>query len=86
LPTSIDFNIPPQFTVTVDKEPFLICDFEKNGTRKFVLFSSERQLDMLFNSELLFMDGTFDVAPAQFKQLYTIHAIKRHQGPDSSFL
>ncbi|CAM4846735.1 unnamed protein product [Rotaria magnacalcarata] len=79
LPTSIDFDVPLQFTVTVDKEPFLICDLKQNGTRKFILFANERQLGLLFNSELLFMDGTFDVSPAQFKQLYTIHAIKHDQ-------
>ncbi|CAF1936087.1 unnamed protein product [Rotaria magnacalcarata] len=79
LPTSIDFDVPLQFTVTVDKQPFLICDLKQNGTKKFILFASERQLGLLFNSELLFMDGTFDVSPAQFKQLYTIHAIKHDQ-------
>jgi hypothetical protein len=35
--------------------------------------NTEQQLEMLFESEWIFLDRTFDACPSQFKQLYTIH-------------
>ena len=35
---------------------------------------------MLFNSEHIFIDGTFDVVPKPFKQLVTIHGLRSESG------
>jgi hypothetical protein len=44
-----------------------------------ILFATDKQLETLFSSEWIFLDGTFDSCPAQFKQLYTIHCLKFQQ-------
>ena len=42
---------------------------------RILVFSSDYQLDMLFSSPILYMDGTFSKAPKHFKQIYILHAI-----------
>ena len=44
-----------------------------------LLFATDKQLETLFSSEWIFMDGTFDSCPSQFKQIYTIHGLKFQQ-------
>jgi hypothetical protein len=44
-----------------------------------ILFATDKQLETLFSSEWIFLDGTFDSCPSQFKQLYTIHCLKFQQ-------
>ncbi|CAF4766639.1 unnamed protein product, partial [Rotaria magnacalcarata] len=41
-----------------------------------ILFATDKQLEVLFSSEWIFLDGTFDKCPKQFQQIYTIHALK----------
>lgn len=59
---------------TTSDEQFLIYDKHKiiSGYR-IIIFASPKALEFLANSSEWYMDGTFDVAPQLFKQLYTIH-------------
>lgn len=41
-----------------------------------LLFGSIEQLELLFDSTIIMMDGTFSATPPFFDQVYTIHAIK----------
>ena len=41
-----------------------------------LLFGSVEQLQLLFDSPIIMMDGTFNASPPFFDQVYTIHAIK----------
>jgi hypothetical protein len=41
-----------------------------------LLFGSIEQLELLFDSPIITMDGTFNASPLFFDQIYTIHAIK----------
>jgi len=44
-----------------------------------LLFATDKQLETLFSSEWIFLDGTFDSCPSQFKQIYTIHGLRFQQ-------
>ena len=44
------------------------------------MFSSEEQLKVLLQSDVLFADGTFKVAPKLFEQLYVIHGFQNGEG------
>lgn len=52
----------------------------KHSKDRILVFASDLQLELLFDSDVLFMDGTFDTTPENFKQVYLIHAHKFGQG------
>jgi hypothetical protein len=54
--------------------------FPNRGKEQILVFSRDVQLELLFESDIVFMDGTFDITPAQFKQVYVMHAHKFGQG------
>jgi hypothetical protein len=56
-----------------DPRPFLLYDNGTDATERLLIFSTEEHLHLLGRSETLFMDGTFDVAPKIFAQLYVVH-------------
>ncbi|CAF3028998.1 unnamed protein product [Rotaria sp. Silwood2] len=74
LPTSIEFDIPTIYTQTLDAKEFLFKDTQTRGKRELI-FASEQQLVMLFESKHIFIDGTFLVCPPFFDQVLTIHGV-----------
>ena len=40
-----------------------------------LIFSTKNNLELLSEADIIFMDGTFSVAPRLFKQLYTLHVL-----------
>jgi len=78
IPTSSDFDIPDFYRHTLNGRLFICTDrFIRN--KRMILFATDKQLETLFSSEWIFLDGTFDSCPTQFKQLYTIHGLKFQQ-------
>ncbi|CAF1931047.1 unnamed protein product [Rotaria magnacalcarata] len=57
----------------------------KRGQDRILIFASDQQLKLLYESSTIFMDGTFDIAPAPFKQVYLIHAENFGQGLPVAF-
>jgi hypothetical protein len=71
--------MPYQKTLT--QEQFLLMDFYlKRGKDRVVVFATVKQLKLLFNSETIFMDGTFSVTPAGFEQIFLMHVQHFGQG------
>ncbi|CAF4645566.1 unnamed protein product [Rotaria sp. Silwood2] len=70
VPHDQKFVVPPVYLETYSKERFLIYDKRKSqyGGR-LMMFASPEQLDVLFHSDILFVDGTFRVSPILFEQL-----------------
>ena len=74
-----DLVIPLQFT-RYEREPnvfenFLLYDSGQGAREnRLLIFSTQRNLDILQRSTNWAMDGTFDVAPPLFSQLYSIHS------------
>lgn len=75
LPQSCLFDIPDAYKLTLDKKRFLLLDQSLARRERLLLFSSDYQLDILFNAHTVFMDGTFSKSPLYFSQIYIIHAV-----------
>ncbi|CAF4256090.1 unnamed protein product [Rotaria sp. Silwood2] len=78
LPTSADFDIPDFYQQTLNGAQF-ICTNKIIKKKRMILFATDKQLEVLFSSECIFPDGTFDKYPKQFQQIYTIHGLKFQQ-------
>jgi hypothetical protein len=75
LPRTVDaIVIPPAFQTTISGQRFLLSQHVNND---FIIFATPDNLRMLCQADTLFMDGTFDIAPRLFSQIYTIHAFLR---------
>ena len=72
-PTSLNFDIPPQSTTLANGENCLLYDHGP-GAGRFLIFSTQRSLEMLAQSSSWFIDATFKVVHGIFFQLLSIHA------------
>ena len=52
---------------------------EEAGNERVIIFACEEDLELLANTDALYVDGTFDHLPSHVKQLYTIHGNVRGQ-------
>lgn len=75
LSQSCTFNIPDQFALTTDRKRFLLIDESPVRRERLLVFASDRQLDVLFEAETIYMDGTFSKTPPHFTQIYIIRAV-----------
>jgi hypothetical protein len=75
IPKTFAFDIPILYQLNANSEKFLLADGDSADFDRILMFSSHRQLQILFDSEIIFCDGTFASAPPQFQQIYTIHGI-----------
>lgn len=69
-----EFKLPSIFANTNQGERFHILEVDL-GEDKVIGFASSKCLNILFDSNDIFIDGTFDVAPKPFKQVVTVHAM-----------
>ena len=67
--------IPNEFATTERGDRFLFYDSGVGDENRILLFATDQALDLLRSSDNWFGDGTFDVSPEIFFQVYTIHAI-----------
>lgn len=81
IPKSCTFDIPVFYQQTLTQKRYLLMDFFlKRGENRVIVFSTDQQLELLFNSETIFIDGTFGVAPDGFEQIFLIHVHHLGQG------
>ncbi len=81
IPTSCVFEIPVTYQQTLSEKRLLSMDFYlKRGKDRVLVFASDQQLELLFDSDIIFMDGTFSTAPENFDQVFLIHVQKFGQG------
>ncbi|XP_014298070.1 uncharacterized protein LOC106693699 [Microplitis demolitor] len=64
--------IPDIYKTVNDDELFLLHD-SGGGADRFLIYATEKNLDLLAECTMWFCDGTFSSVPLIFKQLYTIH-------------
>ncbi|CAF4467107.1 unnamed protein product, partial [Didymodactylos carnosus] len=77
IPNNVDFPcVPILLQSTKRNEIFLRVDTGP-GADRILIFSSPEQISILESSDDFFIDGTFDVVPEIFYQLYVIHAVHR---------
>lgn len=81
IPTSCVFEIPDAYRKTLSNKQFLLMDFYlKRSKERVIVYATTQQLQLLFNSSTIFMDGTFGVAPLGFEQVFLIHVQHFGQG------
>ncbi|CAF4487910.1 unnamed protein product, partial [Rotaria sp. Silwood2] len=68
LPNCCLFDIPDDYTKTIDGNRFLLTDEVLARRERLLMFSSDHQLDLLFQSRIVYMDGTFAKSPPHFLQ------------------
>lgn len=80
-------DIPERFKQTKDGQRFLLFDShgdddeeddaeDENSTPRIIIFSSQKQLEILERASYVHYDGTFKVSPNLFYQLFCLHAIR----------
>ena len=67
-PQDLNFEMPQKF------ETLTLYDSGSNDPNRMLILGNRDLLEVLENAELWQGDGTFDICPAVFYQLYTIHA------------
>ena len=76
IPRSMKFDIPDTFSTTSSNEKFVIFDHTyAKETKRIIAFASPLQLQKLFSSPLICLDGTFSIVPNIYKQLLIIQSI-----------
>ncbi|CAF3122750.1 unnamed protein product [Rotaria sp. Silwood2] len=75
IPKTYEFDILKLYRMNANEEKFLLADHNSSQFDRILIFSSNRQLEIFFNSEVIFCDGTFASSPPHFPQIYTMHAV-----------
>ena len=70
-----ELQFPEEYTQTCSGSPFLLFDSGPSNNR-ILLFSTQRNLELMDHCDHWYADGTFRAAPPLFTQIYTIHAVK----------
>ena len=68
--TRQEINLEGEWTRTEGGDVFLR---RVEGREPILLFTTDRNLDLLCEADVVFSDGTFSTAPKLFDQLYTFH-------------
>ena len=71
-PTEIDFNLEDDHIPS----DFFLADISNND-RWHLLFATDRQLQLLANAKVWYVDGTFGVVGQPFSQHFSIHVFVR---------
>ena len=70
----LELSIPFKYRITHSNEPFLLFDSD-DGSDRIIVFSTLRNLQLLFNTSNWYANGTFKTEPPLFNQLYSIHGV-----------
>lgn len=73
-PNRESLEIPELFTMTTKGTKFLFHD--SGGKNRFLIFTTQANLQYLASCSLWLSDGTFNAVPSIFTQLYTLHGCK----------
>jgi hypothetical protein len=76
--TLAEANVPFDMTVTTDGSSFLLDDTGADDPERILVFGTEANLQYMRKRPEWFIDGTFDVAPLIFKQLFTFQVVENN--------
>jgi hypothetical protein len=65
-------TVPPPLRFTHNNELFLLCDSGYGDEERVFIFATENNLKLLQDADEWYADGTFEVAPLLYKQMYNI--------------
>ena len=73
--TILDISIPRELHRTYSGDLFYYSDSGQEQQNRTILFTTKSNLELLSQHNNWYMDGTFDISPSFFRQVYTIHII-----------
>lgn len=76
-----ELHLEGEFCVTNNGDNFILYDsgvYDGEQDDRIIIFGTQKNHDFLATCTEVYMDGTFKISPALFKQLYTLHG-KRHK-------
>ena len=75
LPQTIqDITFGGDWTRTIQGEDMLLADSGENDPERIIIIATKKNLEILCNSDCIYLDGTFKSCPDLFYQLFTLHA------------
>ena len=74
--TASEIHILETYRVTTKGESFLLFDSGVGDNSRIIIFATPKMFSILRDSQRWYADGTFNVVPQQFYQLYTLRADK----------
>ncbi|RNA32767.1 hypothetical protein BpHYR1_049728 [Brachionus plicatilis] len=72
---NVSLTIPTELTKTYKNKLFYFADSGSNDRNRVILFTTEDNLKLLSKFNDWYCDGTFDISPTLFKQVYSFHVI-----------
>lgn len=70
-----DINLNQLLRVTEKGDPFLFYDLGKEDPNRILVFTTDRNLQLLNEIEHWHVDETFEIAPEIFYQIFNINGI-----------
>ena len=70
------FDIPEPYQRTFNNELFLARDILIRRRKRMLMFCTREQLELLFDSPVVMMDGSFSAIPPFFDEIYSMHVVK----------
>ena len=71
-----DFEIPEKYLTTKKGDDFLFEDGNvQQSEKRFLIFGTKYNLQMLSGNKEWFVDGTFKSCPDNFYQIFTVHCL-----------
>ena len=70
-----EIDIPDEYRFTYKNEKFYYDDSGANDQERILVFTTEANIKLLEKNRVWYCDGTFDITPTLFTQLYSIHVI-----------
>jgi hypothetical protein len=81
----VELIIPDLYSKTKTGEDFLLFD-SGSSVDRILIFSTRKNLQLLAQCRHWYCNGTFEVVPPLFEQLYTIHGVKHNNVIPSVFI
>ncbi|CAF0877868.1 unnamed protein product, partial [Brachionus calyciflorus] len=70
-----EISIPPELKKTFNGEEFYWDDSGADDKNRVIIFTTKKSIEILNNHSDWYADGTFDISPTFFKQIYSLHVI-----------
>ena len=67
----VEVQLEGEWRRTIDGRDFILANDDEDN--RLIIFDTVHNLRLLYQSNTIYMDGTFKTAPEMFPQMYSIH-------------
>lgn len=76
----LEFTLPDSLAMLNREEFCIVDDYDPDKKTRMLVFTTNNLINFASQSEGFIVDGTFSIAPVNFSQVYTIHALVKING------